>query len=143
MLAKYIFVGGSSFFVKAGSYGLLSRVLQVGVDNNLLNAEALFITIIYNYGLHRLWTFRGKEMAPGSVVRYLIVVGLSMGLDVALFYILNTLAGIYDVYVIVIIGVVNAAFGFFAHTFFSFHHDPFRRNGQKPKPSYAKEHADV
>ena len=126
MMIRYFFVGSSSFLVKAGMYMLLSRVLQPGGLRDFQNAEAIFISVVYNYTLHRLWTFRGKTPARGSMIRYLSVVGSSIVLDAAIFHVLHTRMGIYDAYVIGIIGIMIAGYGFMSHTFFSFHDDPFR-----------------
>ncbi|MCR4278634.1 MAG: GtrA family protein [bacterium] len=129
LLLKYLFVGGSSFFVKIGSYTIFSRFLQPQGVREIQNIEAIAVAVIYNYTLHRLWTFRGKKPAPGSTIRYATVVGISVFLDAGLFFVFHSIFKIYDAVTIVVVGVIMALYGFLSHTFFTFHHDPLRRNG--------------
>ena len=132
LLTKYLFVGGSSFFVKAVSYILISRIIQPGGVREIQNVEAVAITVVYNYTLHRLWTFRGKKPAPGSTFRYAIVVTISVFLDACLFYLLHSILHIYDAVTIVFVGGIMALYGFLGHTFFTFHHNPLhRKNGEE------------
>lgn len=127
LLAKYVFVGGSSFFVKAGSYAVISRLIQPGGVREIQNVYAIAVAVVYNYTLHRFWTFRRKKPAPGSMARYACVVGFSVLLDAGLFAIFHTILGVNDAVTIVLVGGIMALYGFLGHTFFSFHHDPMRR----------------
>lgn len=130
-LVRFGFVGGTSFLVKVGCYALLSRILWVEGSRSLENVLALLVAIIYNYALHRLWTFRHLPMASGTFVRYSMVVVLASVLEASMFYVLHERFGFYDLFVLVFDTFLIAFLTFFLHRLFTFHDDPWKRGREK------------
>lgn len=124
---RFGLVGGSSFLVKAGGYALLSRVLWTDGPRSIQNVLALGLAMIYNYTLHRFWTFRFQRPTNGSAPRYIAVVIAASLLDVVFFYILHDLFGVYDFLVLALGALCGGVFTFTSHRLFTFHHDPYRR----------------
>ncbi|MBI4138596.1 GtrA family protein [Candidatus Uhrbacteria bacterium] len=134
MLARYLFVGGSSFVVKVGAYALLSRILWTGGSRTAENVIALVVAATYNYFLHRFWTFRHQGPAPGSAARYLGVLLAGNGLDALLFYVGHEILGIYDFLVQTFATGFITLFSFLIHHLFTFHSDPWKkREGVRAK----------
>jgi putative flippase GtrA len=125
---RFGLVGGSSFAVKAGMYALLSRVTWVEGPRSLQNIIALAVAMIYNYTLHRFWTFTTHRPMNGSAQRYVMVVVAAAMLDAVFFYVGHDLLHVYDFLVLVLGAMTGAVFTFSAHRLFTFHPDPYRRN---------------
>lgn len=124
---RYLLVGSSSFGVKAVSYAALSRLIWETGNRTIENALAVLVSMVYNYTLHRFWTFRHQQSAPGSMLRYVIVVVSASLLDVALFNFLHYKFGFYDFGVVFFNGVAIAGLGFVSHRLFTFHSNPWKR----------------
>jgi len=120
-------VGVSSLFVKTSAYAILSRIVWTAGPRTLENAMALGVSMVYNYLLHRFWTFRYQKAMNGSAQRYAIVVVVASMLDIGVFYVGHDILGIYDFAVLIGGAFIVALFTFTAHRFFTFHHDPYRR----------------
>lgn len=121
---RFLVVGGSSFLVKAGAYVLISRALWPEGPRTFQNVLAIVVSVMYNYTLHLLWTFRIHRPAPGSFPRYLaVVIGASLA-DIGLFYVLHVQAGLYDLAAFVINGISIASFTFILHRLFTFRTHP-------------------
>ncbi|MBU0540072.1 GtrA family protein [Patescibacteria group bacterium] len=127
MLIRYVLVGSSSFGVKVGVYALLSRVLWPQGALYIENIIALILAMIYNYTLHRFWTFNHQKPAAGSAGRYIGVVLLGSALDASLFYVGNEMLKIYDFAVLVFNSAFTAFLSFMMHRFFTFHSNPWKR----------------
>lgn len=140
MLTKYVLVGGSSFGVKVGVYALLSRVLWPQGALYIENIAALIIAMIYNYTLHRFWTFNHQKPAAGSAGRYIGVVLLGSALDASLFYIGNEIFKIYDFFVLVFNSGFTAFLSFLLHRFFTFHNNPWKRKANVIQSSSSNEY---
>lgn len=65
---KFCFVGGSGMLVNMGIYLLLTRVYQVPLE--LASPVAIEVSILSNFTLNNLWTFR-KRQNGNSLVRKL------------------------------------------------------------------------
>jgi putative flippase GtrA len=126
-LFRFGLVGGSSLLVKIGMYAVLSRIVWTSGPKTLENVMALGVSMVYNYTLHRFWTFRFQKTMNGSAQRYTMVVVAASLLDVGVFFIGHDLLGIYDFLVLAGGAFIVAFFTFAAHRFFTFHHDPYRR----------------
>ncbi|MEO5927971.1 MAG: GtrA family protein [Patescibacteria group bacterium] len=124
---RFALVGGSSFAVKATAYTLLSRVIWNAGPRWVENIIALVISMIFNYTLHRLWTFKFQKSHSGSAPRYVAVVGVASLLDAGLFYIGHDILKFYDLLVLVADAALIAGFTFSAHRLFTFHHNPYRK----------------
>lgn len=140
MLIRYVLVGSSSFGVKAGVYALLSRVLWPQGILYLENIAALIVAMIYNYTLHRFWTFNHQKPAAGSGARYIGVVILGNALDASLFYVGNEIFKIYDFAVLVFNSAFTAVLSFMMHRFFTFHNNPWKRKANVIQSSQTHEH---
>ncbi|MFA5935746.1 MAG: GtrA family protein [Patescibacteria group bacterium] len=127
MIFRFLLVGSSSFLVKAGVYALLSRLLWMDGPRSLQNAAALSISMMYNYTLHRLWTFTHQAPSRGSAQRYVGVVAVASLLDVVFFYFAHDVFGLYDFLVLVLGAMLGAFFTFTAHRLFTFHNNPYKR----------------
>lgn len=124
---RFALVGGSSFLVKALAYTLISRILWNAGPRWVENIMALGIAMIYNYTLHRLWTFKFQTPHPGSAGRYVAVVAIASALDAVFFYIGHDILKVYDLLVLVVNAALIAAFTFSAHRWFTFHSNPYRK----------------
>jgi putative flippase GtrA len=125
---RFGIVGGSSLLVKTGVYALLSRILWNDGPRLVQNILALCVSMIYNYLLHRFWTFRSQAPQNSSAPRYVMVVVAASLLDAFLFYIGHTVLEIYDFAVIVGAAFIGALFTFTAHRFFTFRGRPSKTN---------------
>lgn len=126
-LTRYLLVGGSSFGVNILVYLAISRYFWPEGYKPIINVMAIGVSMIYNYLLHRLWTFRHQQAAAGSVQRYVVVVVAANTLDALVFYILQVKLEIYDVAVKIFNGGFIAVFSFVSHRFFTFHNDPWKK----------------
>mgnify|MGYP001614757048 CR=1 len=127
MLGRYLFVGGSSFAVKIGTYAVLSRLIWVDGPRTFENIIAIIFAVVYNYTLHRFWTFKHQAPASGSAGRYVAVVLAGNALDATFFYVGHDLLGIYDFLTIVLSTGLLACVSFFTHRLFTFHNDPWKK----------------
>jgi putative flippase GtrA len=126
-VVRFAIVGGSSFLVKAGAYALLSRLIWNSGPRWVENILALGVAMVYNYSLHRMWTFKFQQPHPGSAPRYVIVVAIASLLDAVLFYIGHDRLKVYDFLMLVIDAALIAGFTFSAHRLFTFHSNPYRK----------------
>jgi putative flippase GtrA len=124
---RFALVGGSSFLVKAAAYTLLSRVIWNAGPRWVENILALGVAMVYNYTLHRLWTFKFQKPHPGSAPRYVIVVAIASLLDAVLFYVGHDMLKVYDLIVLAVDAALIAGFTFSAHRLFTFHSNPYRK----------------
>lgn len=120
-MMRFAVAGGMSFGVKFSTYWLLSRVMWPTGHRVLLNALAIGVAIIFNYCLHRLWTFRRDAvLLSGSFFRYLTVVVVASGMDTGLFYLLHIQRQFYELASFMVATVLTACFTFVTHRFFTF-----------------------
>ena len=74
---EYGLVGLSGVFVNLGAFYVLGHVL--GLQRNLASAVAIEISILSNFALHDLWTFRDRKGQTGTVgARFLRFQGVSL-----------------------------------------------------------------
>jgi putative flippase GtrA len=126
-LIKFGIVGGTSVAMKMGLYALLSRLLWIGGPKWVQNIAALTVSTVYNYTLHRYWTFNHLKPAEGSTKRYLMVLAFGYVMDASLFFLGNEILKIYDFAVILGVSMIIPCFTFVIHRVFTFHPDPYRR----------------
>lgn len=124
---RFFLVGGSSFGVKAAVYAVLSRMVWESGPRSVQNVIAILISMVYNYSLHNIWTFRAQKAAAGSARRYVGVVVVASVLDAVMFYLLHDKAGLYDFGILVFNALSIAMFTFLAHRLFTFHSNPWKR----------------
>ncbi len=117
---RYGIVGGTSLLLHAGLYALLSRVLWVEGNRTLEYVIALVITAVFNFTLHRIWTFAVKGFSSRMVARYVIVILSSMGIQSGIFFVGVELMGIYDFIVFFISAAIAAFLQYLGHRMFTF-----------------------
>jgi putative flippase GtrA len=120
-LFKYGLVGGSSLALHVGLYHLFSRILWPSGYRTVEYVIALTIASIYNFLLHRTWTFGVKGSAVQMIGRYIGVILTSMAIQSIVFHIGVDLMHVYDYYVFVVSAALAALFQYFGHRFFTFH----------------------
>jgi putative flippase GtrA len=118
---KYGIVGGISTGIFFGGYLLLSRVLLPTWNKTLLDAIAISISGIFNFTMHRIWTFQAQNANAKMVARYLATVGTASLLQVIIFYIGNHVFGFTDYYVQIFAFPFLAFFQYVLHRSFTFH----------------------
>lgn len=127
-VVRFFLVGGSSFGVKVVVYASLSRLFWESGPRSIQNVIAILVSMVYNYTLHHLWTFRAHKPASGSAQRYVAVVIVASVLDAVMFYVLHDKAGLYDLGILVFNALTIAVFTFLAHRLFTFHSNPWKRS---------------
>jgi putative flippase GtrA len=121
---RFGLVGGSSALFKIGCYAVISRILWTSGSRSVQNVLALGIAMIYNYSLHRLWTFKHQKSTKGSAVRYVLVVVAASLMDAGLFYLGHSVWHVYDFLVLAVIPFVVAVFTFLGHRYYTFRGTP-------------------
>lgn len=120
-LFKYGVVGGSSLALHTGLYHLQSRIIWPDGYRTAQYVTALLISAVYNFTLHRKWTFSAKGYSHQMLLRYISVILISMGSQSVVFYIGVDLLHVYDYYVFAVSVVVASLIQYFGHRFFTFH----------------------
>ena len=106
--------------IHAGLYHLFSRILFIEGSRTAEYTGALLIAAVYNFTLHRLWTFQLNYYSHAMLLRYITVVLTSMASQSVVFYIGHEVFGIYDYYVFVIATVFAAGIQYLGHRFVTF-----------------------
>lgn len=126
-LFRYFMVGGTSFVVKFLAYVFQSRLVWRGGSESIQNIIALIAAMIYNYTLHRFWTFRHQAPAPGSAHRYILVTILWNSVDAGMFWLLHDVFHVYDLLILFINSGTIMFASFFTHRLFTFHSNPWKK----------------
>jgi putative flippase GtrA len=113
-------VGGVSLVIHTGVYALLSRVVWEQGNRTLEYVIALTLASIFNFTLHRIWTFAVNTFSAGMVARYVTVILSSMTLQSILFHIGVERLGIFDFYVFFATAALAAVMQYFGHRFFTY-----------------------
>jgi putative flippase GtrA len=120
-LFKFGVVGVTSLAINTGVYALLSRVLWPEGNRTLESVISVCISGIYNFSLHRAWTFGAREFGGAMIARYLSVVVVGASLSGALFYVGHELFHLYDIAVLIGSSFMVASVTYFLHRWFTFH----------------------
>jgi putative flippase GtrA len=118
---KYGIVGGISTVIFFGMYVLLSRFLLTTWHKTLLDAIAISVSGVFNFTMHRIWTFQAQGAKAKMVGRYLISVCSASVLQIILFYVGNHLFGFTDYYVQIAVFPIIAFSQYLLHRSFTFH----------------------
>lgn len=129
MLIRYLLVGGSSFLVQFLTYVFQSRIVWQSGARPIQNVIAIIASMIYNYSLHRFWTFRQQQPAKGSAQRYVFVVIFWNGVSAGLFWLLHDIFHLYDLLILFLNSGVIMVMSFLTHRLFTFHSNPWKRRG--------------
>ncbi|OGL73301.1 hypothetical protein A3E39_01130 [Candidatus Uhrbacteria bacterium RIFCSPHIGHO2_12_FULL_60_25] len=120
-LFKFGVVGGTSLGINAGVYALLSRVLWTEGNRTFESVIAVTISAVYNFTMHRTWTFKARGFNARMVARYIGVVVAGSALTGTLFYIGHEVLKIYDFIVLVGSAFLVAGVSYFTHRLYTFH----------------------
>lgn len=126
-LTRYFIVGLTSFGVRFGSYAVISRLVWVNGPRSIENVCALIIALVYNYTLHRYWTFRHQEPAAGTVHRFLIATVVWNVVDAGLFALLHDVFHVFDLLILFINTGLIMTMSFLTHRLFTFHANPWKK----------------
>jgi putative flippase GtrA len=122
--SRFVIVGGTTILVKLIIYAVLSRYIMPNAQKPVLNVAAGSISFIYNYFLHRFWTFHHQRPAPGSMLRYAGILAVAAIMDAVLFYLGHRYLKIYDLLLLIADSAIVGLFTFTAHRFFTFKSRP-------------------
>jgi len=117
---KFLIVGGSTFLLQSFLYWFFSRILFTSLEKLACFALAVAYGIVYNYSLHRIWTFNDQKSASGTMKRYAVVSFLAVALNNFLFWLGHNIFGVYDLIVVFLSNAVVPLFTYAAHRFFTF-----------------------
>ena len=119
-LSRFLVAGGTSVLVKIGVYALLSRVVWVSGSRTIENGIAIVLSTVYNYLVHRFWTFAHQQPESGSASRYVVVWVSASALETFLFWLLHVQFGLYDLAVLVFNAGFISMLTFVVHRVFTF-----------------------
>ena len=119
-LTKFVIVGGSSFALFITIYTILSHLFP-HTSRTLLTFASSVLSGVYNFTVHRYWTFRSRALMGGALRRYLIVVMVATAEQTALFYVGHELLHLFDYLVQVLVAAPVAITTYMLHRFFTFH----------------------
>ncbi|KAA0206499.1 GtrA family protein [Candidatus Uhrbacteria bacterium] len=122
-IVRFVLVGGASFLVYFSAYTIQSRVLFPGATDYarvLMNLGATCISVLFNYVAHRFWTYRAKETSMRQIAWYAFVVASVTFLQSFLFWVGHVVLGLYDFFVIIVVGGLCACYTFLMHKYFTF-----------------------
>jgi putative flippase GtrA len=131
---RYGIVGGGSTLFFIGLYALLSKVLFRTWNSTLLDALALAICAVFNFMLHRAWSFKAKAFSVGMIRRYLVTIILASLLQVALFHVGTAWFGFVDFFVQIALVPFIAWAQYMGHRMFTFH-PRFEKKLMIPEPA--------
>ncbi len=120
-LFKFGVVGGTSLGINTGIYALLSRVLWTDGNRTLESVVSVSFAAIYNFSLHRAWTFKARAFNFRMVMRYVLVVIFGTALSGVLFYIGHEILKLYDFAVLVGSAFLVAFASYATHRWYTFH----------------------
>lgn len=119
-LIRFVVVGGLSFALYAGGYGLFTRILWPDVDRNWMNLFATSIAAVFNFFAHQRFTYQAGKTHRGHIGKYLFVLGTGTGLNALGFWMGHTRLGIDDRIVIVCMAMTVPIYTYIMHRQFTF-----------------------
>jgi putative flippase GtrA len=128
---KFGVVGGTSFLLNASLYGFLSRYLWVSGSRTIQAVLAVSLASIYNFLLHRAWTFNARAFNVSMMIRYGVVFIIGSSLYGVFFHIGNTVFHFFDFYVVACSTILVSFVTYFLHRWFTFH-PKFEKVEQQP-----------
>jgi putative flippase GtrA len=119
-LFKYGIVGLASTGIFLGVYALFSRLIWTTANKTLLDGIAMCVSAVFNFTMHRIWTFEAGNHDFGMIIRYFVTVSLSAVIQTALFHIGNGILGFNDFFVQIILVPFIAAVSYVINRQFTF-----------------------
>lgn len=120
-LFKFGVVGVTSLGLNVALYALFSRVLFFSAPRTPVFVLAVIFSAIYNFLLHRAWTFQSRTLNAAMAGRYVIVLLAGMGLSTGLFYLGHEVLGFSDLLVPIASSFIVAGMTYVTHRWFTFH----------------------
>lgn len=122
-ILRFLIVGGSSFLVNALLYALFSRILLASFRAEFSNILAVVVASLYNYALHRVWTFQSRGSHRKQGFTYIAVAVSAMALQAALFWLGYRILQIHDFIVVVVVNLLIPLYTYPLHKRLTFRHD--------------------
>lgn len=119
-LVRFGVVGGLSFAMYAGGYGLFTRVLWPEMDRNGMNLLATSIAAVFNFFAHQRFTYQAGKTHGAHIGKYLFVLATGTGLNAFGFWMGHTRFGIDDRIVIVCMALTVPVYTYIMHRQFTF-----------------------
>jgi dolichol-phosphate mannosyltransferase len=107
---KFAMVGGSGVIVNMGCFFILTR--WVGLKIEIASPIAIEISILTNFLLNNIWTFRKRNTKVGlasRILRYHLVTGLAGLVNYGILLLLARVFGVHDL-IANLIGIVVGTF---------------------------------
>jgi dolichol-phosphate mannosyltransferase len=123
--AKFAIVGGSGVFVNMGCFFILTRM--AGLDIEFASPIAIEVSILTNFTLNNLWTFRKrKTRVPflSRILRYHLVTGLAGIVNYFTLLLLANVFGIPDLIANLIGIVLGTLINFFLNSLWTWRVKP-------------------
>lgn len=117
---KYGVVGVTSLLIHASLYHVMSRTIWVSGNRTIQYTLALFFAATVNFTLHRIWTYQAGAFAYKMLFRYATVVGSSMLLQSAIFYVCLNWLRLFDYVAFAASAVLAIVFQYIFHGLFTF-----------------------
>jgi dolichol-phosphate mannosyltransferase len=107
---KFAIVGGSGVFVNMGCFFILTR--YAGLNIEFASPIAIEISILSNFLLNNIWTFRKRNTKVGlasRIFRYHLVTGLAGIVNYGILLLLAKVFGVHDL-IANLIGIIVGTF---------------------------------
>jgi len=132
---KFAVVGGSGVIVNMGSFFLLTR--YAGLNIEFASPIAIEVSILTNFFLNNIWTFRKRNTKVGlasRILRYHLVTGLAGLVNYGILLLLAKVFGVHDM-IANLIGIIIGTFiNFFLNSLWTWR---IKTEGQQPEVSQA------
>jgi putative flippase GtrA len=117
--AAFLFVGGICLALNTIAVWALTS--KLGLHYLLSTALAFAVITPFGFLVNKVLTFRTRrEHAPVELSRYMLVMGASIGSNLALMYLLVSVLGVWYVAASLLVAVLLVAFNFVASDRWSF-----------------------
>jgi len=117
---KFALVGGSGVIVNMGCFFLLTR--YAGLKIEFASPIAIEVSILTNFFLNNIWTFRKRNTKVGlafRILRYHLVTGLAGLVNYGILLLLAKVFGVHDL-IANLIGIIIGTFiNFFLNSFWT------------------------
>lgn len=120
-LFKFGVVGVTSLLLYNLIFALLSRVISPDGNRTIQAVASALGSSVYNFLLHKNWTFGAKHFNAHMLFRYLVVMGIGVSLSGILFYLGHEVLGLYDFLVLNGSSFLIAGATYFLHRLYTFH----------------------
>lgn len=120
-LFKFGVVGLTSLAIDVGVYALLSRVVWIAGPRTGLSLISTSISAMFNFLMHRSWTFKTQAFSVAMVIRYLSVLLAGTLINGTLFYVGHEILHLHDILVKIGSVFIVAGGSYTLHRWYTFH----------------------